>query len=449
MPRIDAKSTGNGASAKVPQGLDSIVVRMNALSSHLTRHPGARLSPCVAALLLAVACNGSGSSSSVQPGAGGTGGSGGISGTAGTGGTVVDDGGPPIPADGSPSDSGDPVIEYPACGPDPLPAPCDASATTLPPAGSFGADGAPQVAVTTLVNPHATAPGPVSVYYPVGASSAPVLFFSHAYAATDPASYDLLFRHLSSTGFAVVHVPYPNKPAVTEKNADRYDCLWDGFMAAVAQYGSKFDLTHVGFFGHSFGGGATPEMARRAFVEQKWGTSGRFMFMLAPWYSWGTGHATLPADVRTVIEVYADDNANDHQIAIQEIWNKLPPTMEKSWIMVRTDVCGQCGLNAPHVLPMSGQSVTKNPEAVNNGYDAWGVSRRLDALAKYAFSGDAAAKQVAFGLDTSMGNWIGCGGRAVRPLESSMTTPITATCLKPLYSEADRCANADPGVTCP
>lgn len=338
--------------------------------------------------------------------------------------------------------------ERPACGPDPYGVACKATAVSMPMAGDFGTDGDATVRVATLANPHATAPGPVTVYLPLKDGKPPVLFFSHAYGATDPASYDLLLRHLASRGYAVVHVPYPSRPPVAAPNADRYACLWEGFQAAIDTYADVIDISRVGFIGHSFGGGATPELARRAFVENAWGSAGRFMFILAPWYSWGTGYETLPLDTRTVVEVYGDDDANDHQIAVEDIWEKLPAGMEKSWLLLRTDdTCG-CSLTSSHVLPMTGQTATMNPEAVLNGYDVWGTFRRIDALAAYAFEGDQAAKAVAYGADTAMGSFTGCGGDAVRPLESSATTPITTTCRAPLYRLSARCSNADPGV-CP
>ena len=351
------------------------------------------------------------------------------------------DGGPPA-GDASVTQSG------PACATLPFATACTLAATSAPPSGSFGTMGAMQVTVETLPNPHATAPGPISVYRPTGQTAVPVLFFSHAFGATDAKSYEPWFQSLASNGYAVVQVPYPDIPPVQQKNADRYQCLWDGFLAAVGKYGTTFDLTRVGFFGHSFGGGATPEMARRGVVEKGWGSAGRFMFIMAPWYSWGTGYDTLPTDLRTVVQVYADDNKNDHLIAVNEIWNKLPAGIERSWIMLRSDSC-ECGLNASHVVPISASPMIANPESVTNGYDVWGVWRRVAALAAYSLRGDASARAVAYGTDTAMGSWLGCGGRAVRPLESSTTTPITSTCQPLMYPEASRCTSADPGVTCP
>lgn len=368
--------------------------------------------------------------------------------------TAPEDGGAPSSADassdGSSSDGsssapdGGSEAGAPGCLATPFPTACDVSATTMPPAG-YGTTGPYTVDVASLANPHPSAPLPMRIYTPHGQTSVPVLFFSHAFGATDADSYDGMFRQLASNGYAVVFVPYPILvPALQMKDKDRYDCIWDGFVEAVAKNQGTFDLTRVGFFGHSYGGGATPEMARRGFVEKGWGSAGRFVYIMAPWYSWGSGYDTIPTDVHLVVQVYADDEINDHQIAVEDIWKKLPAGIDKHWLMVRSDVCG-CGLNATHTVPMTQATAKPNPENVTNAHDAWGVWRRIHALAAYTFEGTVAAKPVAYGTASSMGSWIGCGGRAVAPIEGD-TSPITDACHPYKYPLADRCQYADPGV---
>lgn len=340
--------------------------------------------------------------------------------------------------------------DAPMCGPDPLPMPCD-DAAALGPDDGYGNEVEIAIDVQAIDNPHPTAPGPIRIYRPTGVDDPPVLFFSHAFGATTPVPYyDETLRHLAGRGLAVVYVPHPLVPDVDDDNLDRYECLWTGFATAATAFADSLDLTRVGFVGHSFGGGATPEMARRAFVEQGWGAQGRFMFIMAPWYSWGEDYDTLPDDVRTVVQVYADDEANDHQIAVDDIWNRLPAGMEKAWLMVRTDVCDGCGLSAPHGVPMTGTGPAMNDQAVLNAVDRWAVWRRIDALATYAFEGDPSARAIAYGEDDEMGHWVGCGGRAVRALEHSTDTPILASCVAPLFTAAARCENADPSYPgCP
>lgn len=332
----------------------------------------------------------------------------------------------------------------------PFAAACDdavALATTAPAASTWGAPGAFTVTTQTFANPHPRANGPIVVYRPAGQSSVPVLFFSHAFGATDPDLYLDLFQMLASQGYAVVYVPYPTVVVALRPMEERYDVLFQGFQTAVTTLGSTIDTTRVGFFGHSFGAGATPELARRGFVTQGWGRNGRFMFIMAPWYSWGRLYNTLPTDVRTVIQVYADDEVNDHQTAVQDIWNRLPAGIERAWMTVRSDVCG-CGLNASHTVPMTRVGITMNPENTVNGHDRWVVWRRLHALAVYAFTQNAQARDVAMGPDADLGVFLGCGRRAVRPLEVSRTTPLPAPCHPSRFPQSSRCMFADPGP-CP
>ncbi|WP_163863527.1 alpha/beta hydrolase family protein [Myxococcus eversor] len=356
---------------------------------------------------------------------------------------------------GSPQDAGADAGVIPdggatesLCSTLPFPAPCEEpqAGTLVTSVSDWGRPGTYSVTEEKVTNPHPVARGQVVTYRPTGQDSVPVLFFSHAFGATDSDLYVEMFRMLASQGYAVVFVPYPLTPDTTRPNEARYDCLWQGFQAAVAQQQGRFDLTRVGFFGHSYGGGATPEMARRGFVEQGWGSRGRFIFSMAPWYTWGRDYQTLPTDVRAVIQVYADDDVNDHAIAV-DIWNRLPSGMERAWHNVVSDACG-CGLNATHTVPMSRAALTGNPENVLNAHDREAVWRRVHALAVYAFTGDTAARAVAYGTDTSMGHWVACGGRPVRPLVRSSAEPRPSPCHAYKYPWSARCQYVDPGDTC-
>ncbi|MCY0999034.1 hypothetical protein OWM54_17990 [Myxococcus sp. MISCRS1] len=368
---------------------------------------------------------------------------------------LPEDGG--LPADGGTSvgptaDAGTEGEDITAgvCSTLPFPTPCvePQPGTLVTAVSDWGVPGPHAVTVERVANPHPVARGQVITYRPTGLTTVPVLFFSHAFGATDADLYAELFQMLASQGYAVVFVPYPLTPDVERPNEARYDCLWQGFLAAVAQQQGRFDLTRVGFFGHSYGGAATPDMARRGFVDRGWGSNGRFLFSMAPWYSWGRDYATLPPDVRAVIQVYADDEVNDHATAVQDLWNKLPTGLERAWHTVVSDACG-CGLNATHTVPMSRASLTQNPENVLNSQDRQAVWRPLHALAVYAFTGDTAARDVAFGTDRSQGSWLACRGRQVRPLLASRAVPLPTACHAYTYPYADRCQYADPGTPCP
>jgi pimeloyl-ACP methyl ester carboxylesterase len=240
---------------------------------------------------------------------------------------------------------------------------------------------------------------PISVFVPEGAEGPrPTLFFSHAYGATSWArGYAELMPHLASRGYLVVYVPYPTMGASID---ERYDTLWQGFLAAVERHGSSMDLSRVGFVGHSFGGGATPAMAHRGLVEQGWGESGSFLFIMAPWYSHEITQAELrgfPASTRITIQVYDRDTVNDHRMAI-DLYESIASD-NKCFQVVRSHEHAGSEAVADHVLP------GKNPCL---GLKSWGVFRQIDALADSVFASSPEAAEIATcGSDeqVEMGQW--------------------------------------------
>ena len=114
---------------------------------------------------------------------------------------------------------------------------------------------------------------------PVGVDSLiPVMFFSHGLGGNFYIGYRSMLTHVASQGVAVVFSPYPTGLSWTQQ----YDILWKGFEEAADVYQNEFDLDRVGFFGHSWGGGATPNMALRG-IEKGWGQQGLLMFIMAPY----------------------------------------------------------------------------------------------------------------------------------------------------------------------
>lgn len=315
----------------------------------------------------------------------------------------------------------------------------------FPLAGQFGSKGPFTTTRVVVQNTEPNAPLPVSVFYPSNATvqqPVPVIFFSHAYGATSYILYDSLIDQLVSNGFAVVYPPYQT---TNSTNPTRYEQLWQGFVAATAEYGAIFDLTRVGFAGHSFGGGATPEMARRG-VARGWGTNGLFIFSMAPWYNWGTNMNQIPSTAKLVVQVYWDDNVNDHLIAQNDVWNRMPQIVERNWQVIRASN-GSCALDAGHSVPTLGG--VPGSEGTQNSYDAWGIWRRLHALADYSLRGGGqAAKNVAFGVDSDMGKWRGIfGSRRIPPLES-YDTPLANPLIDPAFKWSQRCLFAQ-GAPCP
>lgn len=315
--------------------------------------------------------------------------------------------------------------------------------TTLPAPGDYGRMGAFSVIRQTVANPEPNTPAPVSVYLPSNATAntrVPVIFFAHGFGGTDYQYYDALLRQLASSGYAVVFTPYT--PNIFSNHPTRYQQMWAGFQAAVAQFGNVIDTTRVGFAGHSYGAGAVPELARRG-VAAGWGANGLFLMPMAAWYSWGANYEQIPATAKMIVQVYWDDETNQHLISQNDIWNRLPQITEKKWQAIRAAQT-TCRMNAGHSLTLTGNT---GAEGEINALDYWGVWRKLHALADYTFTGNPTAKTIAFD-DTHMGRWRLYGFlRPVTPLETS-NTPILNTTSNPTYTWANRCIFAQ-GSPCP
>ena len=289
-------------------------------------------------------------------------------------------------------------------------------------AGGYGANGSYTQASLSFKNP-VTQGEKVYIYYPQGATPAPTIFFSHAFGARDPDRYSSTIAHLTSLGYTVVFSQYQ-----TPGRADpKYDVLWGGFQAAVAQHPELIDTSRVAFFGHSFGGGASPRMALNAKAAG-WGSAGTAMYIMAPWYSLRLSDGDLAGfdpSVKLVMTVYDEDSTNDHQMAIDVYDHIAIPNSEKAFIKVFSDTEAGCTLTADHTLP------SKENQASNvNGLDYWNWYH-MDALLAYTFTADGVAKDIALGggssAQTYWGSWY--TGRAFTPAQvSTDPQPSMASC---------------------
>ncbi len=229
----------------------------------------------------------------------------------------------------------------------------------------------------------------------------PTIFFSHAYGATDwQKSYFGLINNFVSHGYIVVYVPYSTFGVSTD---ERYETLWQGFMDAAKKYAHQMDLSRVGFVGHSFGGGATPAMAYKGFVENGWGAQGRLIFIMAPWYSYQISNQQMrrfPSNTKMIIQVYDADTVNDHRMAI-DLFNTIAiRSSEKKYLLVHSQSYQDCQITADHRTP------GLNPFI---GLKSWGVSRYLNAAADYTFTGNKKAAKIFHGSGSeytmNMGQW--------------------------------------------
>ena len=219
----------------------------------------------------------------------------------------------------------------------------------------------------------------VTVFLPDKAQMpVPVMFFSHGLGGNYYQAYKSMLMHVASQGVAVVFSPYPTGLSW----AEQYDLLWSGFEEAASDYQYEFDLDRVGFLGHSWGGGASPNMALRA-VAKGWGRQGMLMFIMAPAPAYGVTDQDLRSltDATLIMQVYENDTNAPHRIA-EDIYATVGiPNKDKAYYFV---------LGAKHSEP-SERSV--------DDYDRLAIWTPLDALMDYTFNMDHPYDGKAFALD--------------------------------------------------
>lgn len=163
---------------------------------------------------------------------------------------------------------------------------------------------------------------------------------------------------------------------------------------------------------------------------------------MGAWYSWGANYEQIPASAKMLVQVYWDDETNQHLISQNDVWNRLPQITEKKWQVIRAAQT-TCRMEAPHTLTVTGNT---GAEGETNALDYWGVWRKLHALADYTFTGNQTARAVAF-EDTRMGRWRLYGLRPVTPAQMS-DSPVLNSSSTATYTWANRCTFAQ-GSPCP
>ncbi len=284
----------------------------------------------------------------------------------------------------------------------------------------FGADGT--FAIDTLFFPASGWEGSgmtrnVEVYYPRGTTSPrPTLLFAHGFGGNDPRFYGELLRNVVSRGYTAVFVPYP----ISINTAALYRTMDSGFAEAVRRFPNVIDSTRIGFAGHSFGAGAIPSIAHKAFTQRGWGGRGRFLFPMAPWYALETTQEQLrsfPSDTKLLMQIYADDATNDHRLAMDIFLNIAIPDAEKDFITVFADTVQNYVYSAGHSLC----TVNTPAGGAFDAYDYYAVFRPLDALMQYTFNpANTVAKNVALGNGSAEQVFMGSlAGRAIKPMSAT------------------------------
>jgi len=257
------------------------------------------------------------------------------------------------------------------------------------PTNGYGSDGNYNVATKSFTNPNYPTEE-IRIYYPSGiGSSVPTIFYSHGFGGYDPANIIGLLNFVAKKGYAIVFVPYQTTGVTS---AQRYSNLLNGFIKSARDFPGIIDTTKVGFMGHSFGGGATFANAYHCFTKLNWGTSGRFMFTSAQWYSLDISQNELlnfPNNVKLISMVYENDSTNDHRMT-NDMFNTISiPSSEKDYLLVKSDTINAYTYDAIHGVP--------NTASAFDALDYYAIYRHLDALCDYTFNGNLTAKDVALG----------------------------------------------------
>ncbi len=261
----------------------------------------------------------------------------------------------------------------------------------------------------------------VHVFRPEGLTTpAPVIFFAPGFANNDPAEYRPLINHIVSRGCALVYAPFQIVSGDITLHKKRYDTIFAGFDEAVKRFGTSFDLTRVGYAGHSYGGSAILNMTFRG-LERGWGSDGLFLFVMAPWYYYEMSlsqFVNFPQHAKVIVQVYEQDGVCDHRVG-KEIFERLNlPSSEKDFVMLMREERPGYKLEADHGTP-SGDG--------QDAHDFYGVYRLMDALADYAFTGKQDAKRIALGGGAPEQRFMGLwpDGRPVRELFAGDCVTVT------------------------
>lgn len=301
----------------------------------------------------------------------------------------------------------------------------------------YGASGTYTMRIDSVANPLNGA-APVLFFKPAEADRPfPVAILLHGYSGPDYRYFEPLIRHMVSKGIAMLYPPYPSLPLVNSEQRvmEKIAIIKKGLELGIEKFKPWMDSTRVVVIGQSFGAGMAPTIGYTLFQEKKWGAEGACMFIMAPWYCFGMSQEQLqgfPRHVKLIMQVYDDDQTNDHQMAV-DVFNAIGiPKEEKDYIILYSDSFEGYTMNANHFVPYG----TLNIYGEENLLDYYGIFRLFDALVDYSFNKNPAAKTIALGNggreQIYMGEW--ADNSPCKPCSSTDTPTAYKTQYQYLWS---------------
>ena len=268
----------------------------------------------------------------------------------------------------------------------------------------------------------------IYLYYPEPKEELiPVIFFLKAMGVDDKGVYEHILSHIATRGYCAVMPDY--KLASFPHQRRTYKKLLAELLHAVSKLSPLIDTSRVGFVGHSFGGAAIPALTWQCITNNKWGSNGAFMFIMAPHFVFEITQSQLeqfPKQVKMVMQVYEEDDCNDHRIA-EDIFRTINiPASEKDFMILLSDSNATTGytLTADHAAPFS----QLDSEGEVDGMDYYGIYRIFDALAEYTFTQNREAKEIALGNGSKKQRFMG-----IWPDSSAVREPLISDDPKTLH----------------
>lgn len=179
----------------------------------------------------------------------------------------------------------------------------------------------------------------------------PVVFMTSGWSVfeqTSPAAYKALIENLVSNGYIVVFANYNGDGGQffeTCEEPEVYDQVDAAFVQATGMT-DRMDLSDVGLWGHSFGGGMIPWLAQRA-AGRGWGSDTLWLGIYSPYYPRRVGKdpspIELPHHTRALVVAYEDDVfAQIVDVASPQIFHRLDiPAEHKHHVTISSDRRGE------------------------------------------------------------------------------------------------------------
>jgi len=206
----------------------------------------------------------------------------------------------------------------------------------------------------------------------------PVVFLAPAFRSSHYKEYLSLLRYIASHGYSVIYVK--DTTDMDEKDVEQ---RFKKYRAIVRKFSRNFNTKKIGMIGHSSGGGISFLLLKKMMNSKiDWGTEGRFLFLIEPWFSFGMNKSDMKKIVDTnvvVLQFGERGSSSDPRISLVEY--KLLKGIKKS----KKDYQIYTKENANHLYPMGKRPISKMQ----------GILRPLDALMKYTFKADDSAHKMA------------------------------------------------------